>query len=34
MCKEFEQPHFAVISKGTIAGYRAYLKHMKAFSEV
>jgi len=31
MCKEFEQSHFAAISEGTIAGYRAYLKHMKAF---
>ena len=31
MCKEFEQSHFAAISKGTISGYRIYLKHMKAF---
>ena len=30
MCKEFEQSHFAAISKGTVAGYRAYLKHLKA----
>jgi len=31
MCKEFEQSHFASIAEGTIQGYRAYLKHMKAF---
>jgi hypothetical protein len=31
MCKEFEHSHFAAISEGTIAGYLAYLKHMKAF---
>ncbi|HKV46872.1 MAG TPA: phage integrase SAM-like domain-containing protein [Candidatus Acidoferrales bacterium] len=31
MCNEFERSHFAAISEGTIAGYRAYLKHLKAF---
>lgn len=31
MCDEFESSHFAAITEGTIAGYRAYLKHMKAF---
>lgn len=31
MCKEFERSHFAAISAGTAAGYRAYLKHMGAF---
>lgn len=31
MCQEFEHSHFAAISKGTISGYRIYLKHMKAF---
>jgi Phage integrase SAM-like domain len=31
MCKEFEQSHFAAISAGTVAGYRAYLNHLKAF---
>jgi integrase len=31
MCKEFEQSHFAAISPGTVAGYRAYLKHLKVF---
>jgi Phage integrase SAM-like domain len=31
ICKEFEQSHFAAISEGTIAGYRVYLKHLKAF---
>jgi integrase len=31
MCKEFEQSHFAAISEGTIRGYRAYLKHLRAF---
>jgi integrase len=31
LCNEFEQSHFAAISEGTIKGYRAYLKHLKAF---
>ncbi|HKW35630.1 MAG TPA: site-specific integrase [Candidatus Acidoferrum sp.] len=31
MCKEFAQSHFAAISAGTVAGYRAYLKHLTAF---
>jgi len=31
ICKQFEQSHFAAISEGTIKGYRAYLKSMKAF---
>src|SRR5260370_29607292 len=31
LCDEFEKSHFAGISEGTIKGYRAYLKHLKAF---
>jgi integrase len=31
ICEEFERSHFAAISKNTTKGYRAYLKHMKAF---
>jgi integrase len=33
ICKEFEQSHFAGISEGTIKGYRAYLRKLKAFFE-
>ncbi len=33
ICNEFEQAHFAGISEGTIKGYRAYLKSLKAFFE-
>ena|SRR5271166_2588616 len=31
LCDDFERSHFAGISEGTIKGYRAYLKHLKAF---
>ncbi|HVS90003.1 MAG TPA: tyrosine-type recombinase/integrase [Candidatus Acidoferrum sp.] len=33
ICNEFEQSYFAAISEGTIKGYRAYLKSLKAFFE-
>src|SRR5260370_32592153 len=31
LCDEFERSHFAGISENTIKGYRAYLKHLRAF---